>query len=558
MKLKCYITVFYFFFLTTYAQVGIGTTSPNAQLDIRSSNQTTPANNDGILIPKIDAFPATNPTASQQGMLVYLTTTVGANTPGFYYWDNTTTAWIGLQSNNNVSWNLLGNTGTNVATHFFGTTDNKDIIFKRNNIRAGFIGNPNLASGNKNTSFGANSLNAATTGIRNVAFGSNTLPVNTTGTLNVAIGEETLYLNTSGTENVAVGAGTLYSNTTGSYNTAVGRNTMTTNSTGFSNTTLGYFTLQGNTTGNFNTAVGREAMSTNASGVENCAFGVNSLFSNTIGNGNVGYGLQSLRNNINGNYNTAIGRQSLFTNSSGSNNVASGHQSLYSNSTGSFNVALGYQAGYNETGSNKLYIENSSANSSNALIYGEFDTNIVRVNGQLQIGNPAAAPGYSLPTTRGNNGQVLETDGNGNTSWANSNSTFSAMRTNLSSNQSLGTGGWQIITFNTVLFDFNTEFDIGTNHFVASKAGYYEINAGYHTNDQNNTQYYSIGAFVNGSLYQQTTGNHSNLGPVCRTINCMVYLNIGDYVEIYAENYQSGVTLDSFSGKTYFEIRQIK
>jgi hypothetical protein len=38
----------------------------------------------------------------------------------------------------------------------------------------------------------------------------------------------------------------------------------------------------------------------------------------------------------------------------------------------------------------------------------------------------------------------------------------------------------------------------------------------------------------------------------------MVYLNIGDYVEIFAENYQAGVTLDSFSGKTFFEVRQIK
>jgi hypothetical protein len=38
------------------AQVGIGTTAPDAQLDIRSTNQVTPANTDGILIPKVDAF----------------------------------------------------------------------------------------------------------------------------------------------------------------------------------------------------------------------------------------------------------------------------------------------------------------------------------------------------------------------------------------------------------------------------------------------------------------------------------------------------------------------
>ncbi len=84
------------------AQVGIGATNPNAQLDIRSSNQATPANNDGILIPKMDVFPATNPTAAQQGMLVYLTTATTflatARPPGFYYWDNATTDWIGFNS----------------------------------------------------------------------------------------------------------------------------------------------------------------------------------------------------------------------------------------------------------------------------------------------------------------------------------------------------------------------------------------------------------------------------------------------------------------------------
>jgi len=66
-----------------YSQVGINTTTPNAQLDIRSSNQVTPSNNDGILIPKIDAFPATNPTTAQNSMMVYLTTLSAGKQPGF-------------------------------------------------------------------------------------------------------------------------------------------------------------------------------------------------------------------------------------------------------------------------------------------------------------------------------------------------------------------------------------------------------------------------------------------------------------------------------------------
>lgn len=43
--------------ITSFAQVGINTTTPEAQLDIKSSNQTLPTNKDGLLIPKIDAFP---------------------------------------------------------------------------------------------------------------------------------------------------------------------------------------------------------------------------------------------------------------------------------------------------------------------------------------------------------------------------------------------------------------------------------------------------------------------------------------------------------------------
>jgi hypothetical protein len=79
------------------AQVGINTTTPKAQLEIKSSNETTPANTDGLLIPKVNAFPVTNPTVDQQGMLVYLTTTVGTNTPGFYYWNNSNTTWTPIK-----------------------------------------------------------------------------------------------------------------------------------------------------------------------------------------------------------------------------------------------------------------------------------------------------------------------------------------------------------------------------------------------------------------------------------------------------------------------------
>ena len=106
--------IFFIFFKIGFAQVGINTTTPGAQLEIKSSNQSTPSNIDGILIPKIDAFPTLNPTSLQNGMMVYLTTTAAGKQPGFYYWDDATTAWKSITSS---QWTL---TGTNIANNNSG------------------------------------------------------------------------------------------------------------------------------------------------------------------------------------------------------------------------------------------------------------------------------------------------------------------------------------------------------------------------------------------------------------------------------------------------------
>src|SRR5690606_20695816 len=46
------------------------------------------------------------------------------------------------------SWGLQGNTGTDTSTDFIGTTDDTDIVFKRNNNKAGEIGTQNTGFGN--------------------------------------------------------------------------------------------------------------------------------------------------------------------------------------------------------------------------------------------------------------------------------------------------------------------------------------------------------------------------------------------------------------------------
>ena len=79
-----------------HAQVGIGTTTPKSLLDIKVSSQEAPNNTDGILVPRFDAFPATNPGIDQDGMLAFLNNAIGTDDKGFYYWDDDQTKWINI------------------------------------------------------------------------------------------------------------------------------------------------------------------------------------------------------------------------------------------------------------------------------------------------------------------------------------------------------------------------------------------------------------------------------------------------------------------------------
>ena len=146
-------------------------------------------------------------------------------------------------------WGLSGNIGTNSSTNFIGTTDNQDLVFKRNNVLSGKI------SG-ENTSFGLYSL-----------FD------NTSGTGNTAIGREALTFNTTGSNNIAVGLYALSSNTSGNTNNAIGVSALSHNTTGISNTAMGSFSLGSNTIGNQNTAIGSSALAFNTTAINNTAVG---------------------------------------------------------------------------------------------------------------------------------------------------------------------------------------------------------------------------------------------------------------------------------------------
>ena len=268
-----------------------------------------------------------------------------------------------LDSATGNAWLLGGNSGTNSTTDFLGTSDNTDLVFRRNSALSGLIGADN-------TSFGNSSLSSLTTGFSNTAFGALSLQANSGGFGNVGVGFGALFANTSGVNNIAIGTA-LGSNTTGSFNIAIGNDV-----------------LSASTSSSFNIAIGYLAMDSNTTGIQNVSLGVGSLTNNTTGSRNVSIGTQSLASIEPGNNNTAIGFSALDSLITGSNNIALGYATGDNLVTGINNIIIGSNIDMpTSTDSNVLNIGN--------IIYGN---DIDGTTNTLSTGNIGI--GVKVPTNR--------------------------------------------------------------------------------------------------------------------------------------------------------------
>ncbi len=109
------------FFSKGQNNVGIGTNTPNesAALDINSTTQ-------GLLMPRMTTAQRLAIASPAKGLMVFDNTTNSC-------WNYDGSSWVNISNTSNNAWTLTGNSGTNPATHFIGTTDFVDVVFRHSN-----------------------------------------------------------------------------------------------------------------------------------------------------------------------------------------------------------------------------------------------------------------------------------------------------------------------------------------------------------------------------------------------------------------------------------------
>ncbi len=380
------------------AQVGVNTTDPQSAFDITPTNTVTPLNTDGILIPRISNFPATNPTVHQQSMLVYLSvdrTNVNiSGTPqnystGFYYWDNTIPNWVPMTPN--TDWKITGNNNVTSGTHFIGTTINQEVDFRVNNTFVGRLtelGQFELQADEKSVFIGFEAGEAYD-------------PDNTASEHNTFLGYQAGKATNSGRDNTAMGTLSMTKNTSGDFNTGVGDETLENNTTGDRNTAVGNDALRQNENGGNNTAIGQTSLVNNESGFNNTGIGINAGDSNVSGSNNVYIGVNSDSDGTANSNAIAIGNQATI---GASNAIAIGNGT---DATATESIAIGDDADVRGGSNSAITIGIGSTvdgGSSDSVILGNGSTINNGSSSSIALGNDNdLAGGVNNAIALGNN-----------------------------------------------------------------------------------------------------------------------------------------------------------
>lgn len=325
--MKHIFTVFILFFtISTQAQIGIGTSTPDASARLQvDANASTNAK--GFLPPRVTATERAGVVSPATGLIVYQTD----GTKGFYYYDGT-------------AWNLL--TIASSAVPYSGAT-------------------------------GAVNLGAYDLTINGITLGKGAGNIST----NTASGYQALNSNTTGSSNTANGSQALYANTTGTGNTAIGRSALQTASTGVDNTALGYNALIGNTTGSNNVGIGVVAGANTTTGGYNISIGKQAMQQNTTGGSNIAVGAGSIDQITTGSNNAVLG---AFAGRYYGTGMASNYTTTLNSS-----ILLGYDTRpLANNGSNEIVIGTSAiGNGSNTTTIGGSSTSDTYLKGNVHVSN---------------------------------------------------------------------------------------------------------------------------------------------------------------------------
>jgi len=189
------------------------------------------------------------------------------------------------------------------------------------------------------------------------------------GANNILIGQYAGFLDTLSHSNIYIGLHAGQAAMNSSYNVFIGMESGMKHRNGTSNIFLGNYSGYADSIGNQNIFIGERS-------------GAN----NKTGNNNLFLGNYSGTNHQRGEFNTFVGTSAAVGHLQGDRNVMIGYNSGNNNLRGSANIFIGNEAGANELGSNKLYISNTNADSTNSFIFGDFAKKILQINSTVGIG----------------------------------------------------------------------------------------------------------------------------------------------------------------------------